>query len=121
MSCFCSAGLRACKASVCVTVGPAGVEVHLAASIQPDPAAIDAEKMPTISAKNLNKDRWDGGPGASYTMRGAEWKLLSVQLRYNIIVFVLWWLAEEVQQFARRTRALGFGRWWRGRRANLLS
>jgi hypothetical protein len=37
------------------------------------------------------------------------------------IVFVLWWLAEEFQQFARRTRALEFSRWWRRRTANLLS
>jgi len=37
------------------------------------------------------------------------------------IVFVLWWLAEEFQQFARRTRALEFGRWWYRRRETLLS
>jgi hypothetical protein len=45
-----------------------GIEAHVAASMQPDPAAIHAQKMPTISAKSLNsrEDRWDGGPGASY-------------------------------------------------------
>ena len=37
------------------------------------------------------------------------------------IVFVLWWLAEEFQQFASRTRALEFGQWWRRRSANSLS
>jgi hypothetical protein len=37
------------------------------------------------------------------------------------MVFVLWWLAEEFQQFACRTQALEFGRWWRRRSANLLS
>jgi hypothetical protein len=35
--------------------------------------------------------------------------------------FVLWWLAEEFQQIARRNRALEFGQWWRRRSANLLS
>ena len=100
MSCFCSAGLRACKASVCVTVGPAGVEMHLAASIQPDPAAIDAEKMPTISAKNLNKDRWEGGPGASYTMRGVEWKLLVT--------------TQVVLDSSRKAQGLGEVRWVAG-------
>jgi hypothetical protein len=28
------------------------------------------------------------------------------------IAFVLWWLAEEFQQFARRNRALEFVQWW---------
>ena len=37
------------------------------------------------------------------------------------IAFVLWWLAEEFQQFARRNRALEFAQWCRRRGANLLS
>ena len=37
------------------------------------------------------------------------------------IAFVLWWLAEEFQQIARRNRALEFVQWWRRRGANLLS
>jgi hypothetical protein len=36
-------------------------------------------------------------------------------------IAIVWWLAEEFQQFFRRTRALEFGRWWRRRTANLLS
>jgi hypothetical protein len=37
------------------------------------------------------------------------------------IAFVLWWLAEEFQQIARRNRALEFVQWWRRRSANSLS
>ena len=37
------------------------------------------------------------------------------------IAFVIWWLAEEFQQFARRNRALEFVQWRRRRGANLLS
>jgi hypothetical protein len=37
------------------------------------------------------------------------------------IAFVLWWLAEEFQQIARRNRTLEFARWCRRRGANLLS
>jgi hypothetical protein len=35
--------------------------------------------------------------------------------------FVLWWLAEEFQQIARRNQALEFVQWWRRRSANSLS
>ena len=37
------------------------------------------------------------------------------------IAFVLWWLAEEFQQIARRNRATEFIHWWRRRSTNLLS
>jgi hypothetical protein len=37
------------------------------------------------------------------------------------IAFVLWWLAEEFQQIARRNRAMEFVQWWRRRSTNLLS
>jgi hypothetical protein len=37
------------------------------------------------------------------------------------IAFLLWWLAEEFQQIARRNQALEFVQWWRRRNANSLS
>jgi hypothetical protein len=55
--------------------------------------------------------------GTSYTKGGG----METVVGAIAIAFVLWWLAEEFQQFARRNRALEFVQWWRRRGANLLS
>jgi cell division topological specificity factor len=55
--------------------------------------------------------------GASYTKGGG----METVVGAIAIAFVLWWLAEEFQQIARRNRALEFVHWWRRRGANLLS
>ena len=58
-----------------------------------------------------------GGPGTSYTKGGG----METVVGAIAIAFMLWWLAEEFQQNARRNRALEFARWCRRRGANLLS
>ena len=55
--------------------------------------------------------------GTSYTKEGR----MEIVVGVIAIAFVLWWLAEEFQQIARRNRALEFVQWWRRRGANLLS
>ena len=55
--------------------------------------------------------------GTSYTKEGG----METVVGAIAIAFVLWWLAEEFQQIARRNRALEFVQWWRRRGANLLS
>jgi hypothetical protein len=55
--------------------------------------------------------------GMSYTNGGG----METVVGAIAIAFVLWWLADEFQQFARRNRALELVHWWRRRGASMLS